>query len=430
MLSGLPYDFQGTLYIMQIRIKNWTLSLMATLALATLSSCGSSDDGTGSASAGATVVPGTSTEDIVFSGIGSANANSPREVVISWSEAVLRPDLNGSEGMRYRIYRGNTAAETLSDGALIATTDAGVTSYVDTGLPDNTTLYYRVVAIDSDERYSRSQEITSARTPSEFGPGTVNFNSDVLPLFQAVVPGGTTTCLDCHSGGNPSGGLDLSTHSGLLAGIGTLSNPDSFIIPFLGDETWSEFQSRFTGAFIPHLEYIAQPTDLLAMELPLKAWTLEGALQNPDPTPPVFEFANPGNAGLYSGQFIDYDTVRLEIPHASDPESIPVTGSIAGQLDYVVYAGADSSSINWDRPVAIKTLDLSEANLPFVTIEFDYTESNNVVVVVRPMDAAGRSVDIDILNYDPTTADANEKELYRKRMRNMSSNEREITITR
>jgi hypothetical protein len=49
------------------------------------------------------------------------------------------------------------------------------------------------------------------------------------------------------------------------------------------------------------------------------------------------------------------------------------------------------------------------------------------VVIVRPMDAAGRSVDIDVLNYDDT--DPTQTALFRKRMRNMSPQEREILIT-
>jgi 7,8-dihydro-6-hydroxymethylpterin-pyrophosphokinase len=42
------------------------------------------------------------------------------------------------------------------------------------------------------------------------------------------------------------------------------------------------------------------------------------------------------------------------------------------------------------------------------------------------MDAAGRSVDIDVLNYDDN--DQDQLDLFRERMRNMSSQEREILI--
>ena len=136
---------------------------------------------------------------------------------------------------------------------------------------------------------------------------------------------------------------------------------------------------------------------------------------------------------MYYGKFINFDTIRLYVPHASDPESIPVNGSLAGQIDYVVYAGETSNAIDWNHPVAIKSLTINEAGQSSVSIDFKWVDengaliSNELVVVVRPMDAAGRSVDIDVLNYDDT--DPSQLELFRQRMRNMSSQEREILIT-
>ncbi|MBT4466406.1 MAG: hypothetical protein HOD03_06960, partial [Planctomycetes bacterium] len=169
------------------------------------------------------------------------------------------------------------------------------------------------------------------------------------------------------------------------------------------------------------------------LALPIRNWAFEGALPELDSTPPVFEFANVNNAGLYYGTFIDFDTVRLYVPHASDPESIPTNGSLAGQIDYVVYAGATSSTIDWDHPVMIKSLRINEAGQSYVSIDFDWVDedlqliSNELVVIVRPMDAAGRSVDIDVLNYDDT--DPTQIALFRERMRNMSPQEREILVT-
>ena len=82
----------------------------------------------------------------------------------------------------------------------------------------------------------------------------------------------------------------------------------------------------------------------------------------------------------------------------------------------------------------IKSLTINEAGQDYVSIDFDWIDeagqliSNDLVVVVRPMDAAGRSVDIDVLNYDDT--DPSQLDLFRLRMRNMSSQEEEMLITR
>jgi hypothetical protein len=81
----------------------------------------------------------------------------------------------------------------------------------------------------------------------------------------------------------------------------------------------------------------------------------------------------------------------------------------------------------------IKSLTINEAGQDYVSIDFDWIDeagqllSNDLVVVVRPMDAAGRSVDIDVLDYDDN--DQSQLDLFRLRMRNMSPQEVEMLIT-
>jgi hypothetical protein len=360
--------------------------------------------------------------------------------------------------MRYVIFRGLTRQAPLRDIFQIAITGRGALTFTDdfSNLGgddlDNTTWYYSVVAIDSDGEISNNVEVEIARTPSAYAPGTMSFDNDVLPMFSAIEnPTGITdssnnvqNCLSCHSGSGAAGGMDLSTLEGILAGVGTPSNPDSFIIPFLGDDSYTEFRARFTAgtlfdqgsALSNHLDYLLTPggdPGLEDLAVPIRNWAFEGALPTPDSTPPVFEFANVNNAGLYYGRFIDFDTVRLYVPHASDPESIPINGSLAGQIDYVVYAGTTSNTIDWDHPVMIKSLTINEAGQDYVGIDFDWVDqagqllSNDLVVVVRPMDAAGRSVDIDVLDYDDN--DQSQLDLFRLRMRNMSPQEVEMLIT-
>jgi hypothetical protein len=113
-----------------------------------------------------------------------------------------------------------------------------------------------------------------------------------------------------------------------------------------------------------------------------------------------------------------------------DPESLPFNGSRAGQLEYAIYAGVDSNSINWDKPVAIGKVDLATENDPTISTSFEWLESDSLIVVVRPLDASGRGVTFDFETYDPETASAAELTAFRSRMRNQSSNEREIFIER
>jgi hypothetical protein len=449
---------------MSINFKNSVFGLVAVLPLVV--SCGPSlsEDGTGSASSGSTGSTFSRQTDysinlnIDFAGITDASAISPTEVLISWGDAMFIDDPASAAGMRYVIFRGLTHQAPLRDIGQIAITGQGELTFTDDFSDlenppplDNTTWYYSVVAI-ADESISNNVQVAIARTPSAYAPGTMNFNDDVLPLFTSIRNPSDTTqnCLSCHSTGNAAGGgMDLSTLEGILAGMGTPANPNSFIIPFLGDDSYTEFRARFTAgtlfdqgsALSNHMDYIVQPDGgtteagdgIEDLALPIRNWAFEGALPMPDSTPPVFEFADVYNAGLYYGNFINFDTVRLYVPHASDPESIPVNGSLAGQIDYVVYAGETSNTIDWNHPVAVKSLTINEAGQSYVSIDFNWVDengaliSNELAVVVRPMDAAGRSVDIDVLNYDDT--DPSQVELFRQRMRNMSSQEREILVT-
>jgi hypothetical protein len=447
---------------MSFNLKNCVFGLVAVLPLAV--SCGPSlaDADSGTVGGGATGGSFSRQTDysinlnIDFSGITDASAISPSEVLISWGDAMFIDDPASAAGMRYVIFRGLTHQAPLRDIGQIAITGQGQLTFTDDFSDlenppplDNTTWYYSVVAI-ADESISNNVQVAIARTPSAYAPGTMSFENDVLPLFGDIRNPSDTTqnCLSCHSTGNAAGGMDLSTLEGILAGVGTPANPNSFIIPFLGDDSYSEFRARFTAgtpvdqgsALANHLDYIVEPDGptpeagdgIEDLELPIRNWAFEGALPTPDSTPPVFEFADVNNAGLYYGKFIDFDTVRLYIPHASDPESIPVNGSLAGQIDYVVYAGETSNAIDWDHPITMKSLTINEAGQSYLSIDFNWVDgngqlrSNDLVAVVRPMDAAGRSVDIDVLNYDDT--DPSQLELFRQRMRNMSSQEREILI--
>ena len=408
------------------------LPVFSLALLAILPACGSGGSqvslGLGAAAADA----GQPTTDILFEGISTADAIDPNEVTLSWQPAILVSTGSGSSQMRYHVYRGLSEALAQLDSSFIGTTNQGADSFVDAGLPDSTTIFYRVVAMDVDERTSITTEVASARTPAAYGPGSIDFANNILPLWDTPMPGDAgTNCLSCHT--TPGAGmLDLSTLNGVLAGVGSLAAPDSFVIPYQGEASWSEFLSRMTiyPTFFEHAAYFAEPAGLAAMEVPLMAWIAEGALATPDSTPPVFEFGDSETAGRYFGEFTAFDTITVTFPHAVDPESLPFNGSRAGQLEYAVYAGVDSNNINWDKPVAIGLVEPANENEDTASVSFEWLESNSLIVVVRPLDASGRSVDFDFENYNPDTASAAELTAFRSRMRNQSSNEREMFIER
>jgi hypothetical protein len=408
------------------------LTCFSLALLAILPACGSGGSATSIGAGASSADAGKPTTDILFHGISTADAINPSEATLSWQPAVIASSGAGSAQMRYRVYRGLTESLAQQEASLIATTLQGAESFIDSGLPDNTTLYYRVVAMDTDERTSITTEVASAHTPATYGPGSADFIANILPLWDTPMPGSPgTTCLSCHT--TPGlGSLDLSTLEGVLAGIGTLQAPDSFVIPYQGESSWAEFLSRMTMLpnFFSHLPYFTQPTGLAAMEEPLMAWIFEGALSAPDSTPPVFEFGDPESAGRYHGEFTAFDTVKVTFPHASDPESLPFSGARAGQLEYAIYAGVDSNSINWGKPIAFGIVELSTQEEPTASVSFEWLQSDSLIVVVRPLDSSGRSVPFDFENYDPENASAAELDAFRHRMRNQSANEREIFIAR
>ncbi len=395
-----------------------TLALIALIAVLPLScggSGGSSSTTSGATGGGGGILP-------TFPGIGAADAISPTEVLVAWPDAV-GGSASSSRTMIYRVYRAFDQASALLPTSLIHETLAGVTSHVDSGLPPFSTVYYRVEAVDSQGNVATNELVTSARTPSTYAPGTVDYTNDVLPLWSASNPTGQT-CIGCHDGVSGNGGrLDLSTADGLLAGIGTTQNPNSFVVAYDGEATWNEFVARFVQKPLEHGAYFTSPGEVLLIEEPLAAWVDEGALSVPDATPPIFEFDNIENAGKYYGRFIDYQTAEVTFFHASDPESLPFTGNTAGQLEYHVYAGEDTASIDWETPLATVMSPEKSVGNDTITTTFPWT-GDRAIVIIRALDASGRSVEL------PDPGDPGYRDALMLRWRNMSLNEREIGLSR
>ena len=408
------------------------LTLILTSA-AVLAACTETSNKSTSGTGGAPPDAGKPSAAIQFSGVALADALSPTEVFVSWSDAVLLPNSVGAGAMIYRIYRSDTEEGAKTATVPVHVTTAGVTAWVDTGLQPFTTYFYRVVAVDPDLRTSISDRVTNARTVSLYSGGTFDYDTQLLPLFSSPSPTNpAVNCLSCHTTPGP-GHLDLSTREGAFAGIGTAQDPDSFLVSFDGDATWAEFLGRMSGGFVMtnHLPWFSQPSAGLAqMEAPLREWVDQGGSLEPDSYPPVFALGGVGSAGSYFGEFIDFDTIRITFPHADDPETLPPNGNRAGQIEYAIYGGLRTNTINWDTPIALATVSQATQADPEVTAEFDWPFGGLAIIVVRPIDSAGRSVNYDPLSYDPLTATAQEKVLMQQRMRNQNSNEAEIVVVR
>jgi hypothetical protein len=370
------------------------LTLVLTLA-AVVAAC--SENSNDSASGGGSGTPpdaGQPTPDIQFPGISLADALGPTEVFLSWPDAVLLPNLVGAQAMRYRIFRGATQQEAADATDAVYETGPGVTAWVDTGLDPFTTYYYRVVAVDTNERTSLSARVTNARTVSVFGGGDFDYDTQLLPLFSSPSPTNpATSCLTCHTTPGP-GSLDLSSREGAYIGVGTSQAPDSFVIAFDGDATW----------MTAHLPWFSDPvgSGLAAMEAPLREWSEGGGSLAPDITPPVFALGGVNQAGNYFGEFIDFDTIRITFPHADDPETLPPNGNRAGQIEYAIYGGVRTNDIDWDTPLALAFVSQAAQADPVVTAEFDWALGGIATIVVRPIDSAGRGVTLD---YPPQCLD-------------------------
>ncbi len=418
---------EPTLPRSDVMVKALPAPLLLAGAALLAAACNNGSPGGAAAAAGAQAGSGLPP---LFAGIGTADAISPTEVVVSWSPAVNGNGSGGAENMRYLIYH-NTSLEGLQRNQfLVHETAPGATSFVHTDLKPFETHYYKVVAVDPSGQKSLSDAIASARTPSTYGSsGLVYSEIEFLWQTESSVPG--QNCLSCHDYGCDQndldtipGNLDLSCFEGVMAGVGTTDMPDTFVIPSDGEATWNEFVTRFTAHLVEHADYIAVAENVLAMEPFLTDWADGGALLEPDLSPPVFEFDNIENAGKYYGEWVDFDTASVTFFHASDPESLPPDGNTEGQLEYLVFAGPDSVSIDWLNPVA--SIFSTNKQIPgneTMTVEFPWT-GDRVSIVVRALDSSGRGVDL------PPPDDPNYLQALEARWRNMSVNEREIQLVR
>jgi len=326
--------------------------ILAVLGLTlALSGCknrsGSSSGSTGGGASGGSGGGGTVRLD--FDGPLDAAPSAGDSVEVSWTIATNSIG-DPASSMRYTVYRGTQSD--MSDEAIVLG-PAAQTSMVDTGLLDDVTYFYRVVANDSAGNQSDNDQLVSAHLPA-IPPPPIDYDAEVGNLWSSVpARDGTTVCIDCHHDGMGYGFLSLESWERLMIGVGTPSKPNSFVIEGKSKATGAAFVEAYFDANNPVPEHGAWRFKREFFLPEVQLWIDEGARPVPDLTRPAFDFMDLQNQARYSATDNGDGTVWVNFPHASDPDSEPYRGTVNDHLRYHVYGGADSNSIDWRNPVAV-----------------------------------------------------------------------------
>lgn len=158
----------------------------------------------------------TPTAPVSAPGAPTLNSATPGNttVALAWSAPVNN---GGSAITGYRVYRG-----TSSGGESVLTTLASVTGWIDTGLTNGTTYFYKVSALNSAGESVASGELSATPSQPASAPG--------VPTLSAATPGNGTVGL-AWSAPASNGGATISgyrvyrgTSSGGEALLTTLGN--------------------------------------------------------------------------------------------------------------------------------------------------------------------------------------------------------------
>jgi hypothetical protein len=323
---------------------------------------------------------GGGTATLTFDGPTDASPTSSTAVSVTWNAAVLTVALG--DDLVYDVFR-DTAVDMLSE-TLVGTTAVGELSMLDESLASDQTYFYRVVARTA-ELSSDNVDVVSAHLPA-VPPTPMDYMTDIDPLWARLGNDGITTCLDCHDGTNAV--MDLRTWEGLQIGVGTPSAPDSFISPGFGAESFRDAVARLvshTSSLNSHKMWASQAVDY---KTALEPWIDQGATQETDLSSPTFSTADLQNSALYNVVESTATRITLTFPHALDPESVPYAPQAFDHLRYLVYAGPDSNSIDWDTPIKKVPGGLFPLADPSLSFTFNYAEPGGTFVV-RALDFSG-----------------------------------------
>lgn len=141
-----------------------------------------------------------------FGGVTGA-AVTGNTITLSWTAAT--DNVSQPANLIYKIYQATTSGgQTYTTASY--TTPAGATSFAVKDLTPNTTYYFVVRAQDEASNISNNTQEKSGMAV------TPTFSGQVQPML-------TTFCTGCHSGGTPSGMMDLSAGKAYAAMVGVNS---------------------------------------------------------------------------------------------------------------------------------------------------------------------------------------------------------------
>jgi len=342
--------------------------------------------GSGSGSTGGGATGGGGTVTLTFAGPIEATPTQGDEIAISWAIATNSAN-DAPNSMRYSVYRGTQ--RDMADEQLVLD-QAAQNALLDSGLLDDITYYYRVVAFDPAGNRSEDTGLVSAHLPRIPLP-PIDYGTEVGPLWSTVVArDGQTVCIDCHHDNQPYGFLSLESWERLMIGRGTPEKPDGFVYEGDSKRTGAEFLALYFDEENPVAEHRAWRFKREFFLPEVELWIDEGALEVPDTTRPSFDFLDLQNKARYSATDNGDGTVFVNFPHAYDPESEPIRDRLDDHLEYHVYGGPDSASIDFRNPVAIVNRYFFDKELETYGVRFPWAFETGVFVV-RAYDYTGNA---------------------------------------
>ena len=319
---------------------------------------------------------GGNTATLTFGGPSDAAPTAIETVAVTWDPAILTAATG--DDVLYDVYRADNAA--MTGELLLGTTTVGVSSYIDAGLTQGQTYFYRVAARTTESGLVEEPEgVVSANLPLQPTGTPIDYTTAVAPIWLRLGSDGVTTCLDCHDGAIAQ--LDLRTWEGLMIGMGTPTAPDSFVTPGFGEASWKDLVSRVLshpGALNSHKMWVSQIADFQAALTP---WIDEGATEAPDTTVPEFNAADLADTNKYTVEGTTGIRVAVRFPHAIDPESTPYGPQSFDHLRYSIFAGETSNTIDWSsrfRGVPRSSFPTSDESYVLL---FDWAPNTGVFVV-------------------------------------------------
>jgi hypothetical protein len=348
--------------------------LVLGLACKNSNSGASSGGASGGGSGGGTTPP-----EIYFDGPTDAAPVSSTSVSIVWGDATNSAG-DPPSSMQYDVFRGTSV--NMTDEVLVVAGAPSLTSFVDEGLLDDVTYFYRVVARDASGLEAQASNLVSSHLPG-IPPTPLDYQTDIEPIWSTIEGSdGVTFCTDCHvDTGTVYGTLSLQSWERLMIGVGTPAKPDTVIV--VGDDiaTGVNLEEKF---YFWEASQAAHNMWSFKRELfldTLRRWVNEGASEVPDVSLPVFDFEDTRNQSRYSVTNNGDGTVTVTFPHAADPDSEPYRGPENDHLEYRVYGGVDSLNMNWRTPVAIVKRYHFKKTEDFYSISFDWAWDSGVFVV-------------------------------------------------